>query len=94
MGLEGLVFKAPTGAGGRRTESRLRPGPIMPLTGGTGIFPTIPRHLVGVPGVLGMGLYRLSVRIFEQLECGNVCASQPKFNRPVDFTGCVTGMRR
>jgi hypothetical protein len=49
---------------------------------------------LGSPGRLGMGSYRLSVWTFDQLECGNVGASQPRLQYgPADFTGYVTGMR-
>jgi hypothetical protein len=51
-------------------------------------------ELVGVPSALGMGSYRLSVWTFDQLECGNVGAFQPRLQYgPADFTGYVTGMR-
>jgi hypothetical protein len=51
-------------------------------------------ELVGVPRALGMGSYRLSVWTFDQLECGNVGAFQPRLQYgPADFTGYVTGMR-
>jgi hypothetical protein len=51
-------------------------------------------ELVVVPRALGMGSYRFSVWTFDQLECGNVGAFQPRLQYgPADFTGYVTGMR-
>lgn len=66
--------------------------PGKPL-GGPG-FEGMGFKLVGVPRALGMGSYRLSVWTFDQLECGNVGAFQPRLQYgPADFTGYVTGMR-